>query len=201
VFELNPPKSHGQPSNRKLEIQLPMHVDSVQPLMSGEYEPEPDPEELADPDEPELDVPEPELDVPDPEAPEEPDEPDPEDPEPDEPEEPEEPEESEPSGVTTIWNDAVAVLPCPSEAVHVTVVVPIGNVPAPWSQRTPTGPSVASSAVGVVYETKAPAELVAATVIVPGTFEMTGGVVSVAGAVTVTVKLIVREVFPWLSWA
>ena len=51
----------------------------------------------------------------------------------------------------------VATFPCSSEAVHVTVVVPIGkNEPEPGLQTTTTSPSTRSVAVGCGYTTVAP---------------------------------------------
>ena len=52
---------------------------------------------------------------------------------------------------TVTWKDALAVLPCASVALHVTVVTPSGNfVPLAGAHATGTGPSRLSTAVGAV---------------------------------------------------
>ena len=80
----------------------------------------------------------------------------------------------------------LALFPCASVAVQVTVVAPKGNVlPEAGLQLTATLPSTMSTALAVKVTT-APAALVASTVILAGTMSI-GGVVSR----TVTVKL------PW----
>ena len=74
-------------------------------------------------------------------------------------------------------NEPVAVLPRSSEAVHVTVVVPIGNVePEAGVHVTEREPSTRSVAVAV-NETTLPAELVASNVILAGNVRV-GAVVS-----------------------
>lgn len=88
-----------------------------------------------------------------------------------------------------------ALLPALSVAVHVTVVVPSGNVaPDAGVQFGVTAPSTASVAV-TVYDITVPAGPTADAVNGPGTL-ITGGVVSC----TVTVKL-VRAVLPLASVA
>jgi hypothetical protein len=91
----------------------------------------------------------------------------------------------------------VAVFPEWSVAVHVTVVVPIGNVePDAGEQVTGTAPSMSSVAVGVGYVTTAP-DAPDAALVMSDTGPITGGVVSVA---TVTLKVAVL-VFPDASEA
>ncbi|HVC88943.1 MAG TPA: hypothetical protein VNC40_16170 [Gaiellaceae bacterium] len=85
---------------------------------------------------------------------------------------------------TVTGNCVVAVMLCASVAVHVTVVVPSGNVaPLVWSQPTVTASPGTSVAVGVLKLTAAPDALVASAVIGAGTFWNVG-----TGAVTVTVN-------------
>jgi hypothetical protein len=86
---------------------------------------------------------------------------------------------------TVTVNEADAVLPCVSVAVHVTVDEPTGNVdPEAGEQLTATAPSTRSLAVGVAYETAAPAGPAASTAAGLGTPEIAGAVVST----TVTVN-------------
>ena len=99
------------------------------------------------------------------------------------------------SRVMVTWNDALPVLPCASVAVHVTVVVPIGNVePETGEHVAVSGPSMLSVA---------DAENVSALPL--GLF-----VVSVMSAGTVTTGRVVSTIvmlndfdalFPWLSVA
>ncbi len=166
-----------------------MQTDWVQPVTSGENKEPDDPDESEEPDDPEAPG--------EPDDPEEPDAPD----EPDDPEEPDEPDAPESEDVTVTWKDTVAVLLWLSDAVQVTVVVPIGNRPLPWSQWTPTEPSTASAAVGAVNDTEAPDPLVAATVTSAGVFEITGGVVSVGSGVIVTANDDGGELSSLLSYA
>jgi hypothetical protein len=102
------------------------------------------------------------------------------------------------TSVTVTVNDFVEVRWFESVAVHVTVVVPTGNVePDPGTQNTGSLPSVASVAVGLVNVTTAPAAEVAGVVIFDGTPLITGGL---AALVTVTVND-VELLFPFASVA
>jgi hypothetical protein len=81
------------------------------------------------------------------------------------------------SSTTVTLNDADAELPAMSVAEHVTLVDPTGNVePEAGVQVTGTEPSTRSDAEAVKVTT-APLELVALTVMSPGTVT-TGGVLS-----------------------
>src|SRR5205809_6654310 len=81
-------------------------------------------------------------------------------------------------------NGLLALLPCASVAVHVTVVLPSAKVlPEAGVELTVTSPSTISSALAVKVTT-APAALVASAVMSAGTV-IAGGVMSR----TVTVKL------------
>ena len=63
--------------------------------------------------------------------------------------------------MTVTLNVEVAVLPCASAAEQVTVVVPNANVePEVGEQFTITAPSTISVAVGAMYVTTVPEELV-----------------------------------------
>ena len=82
-------------------------------------------------------------------------------------------------------NEPFAELAAESVAVQVTVVVPSGNVePEGWSQLI-VGTAPLSSVAVTVYETEAPAVLLASAVTGPGTVSV-GGVVSGTSKVTVT---------------
>src|SRR5438552_2029671 len=82
----------------------------------------------------------------------------------------------------------VAMLPCASTAVQVTVVVPRGNVePDGWSQITVSGPSTASKALAVKL-TVAPSGPVASATMGSGRVS-TGGVVSTTVTVNVAVAI------------
>src|SRR5262245_30421324 len=101
------------------------------------------------------------------------------------------------SGVTVTLNDADPELLCASDAPQLTVVSPIGNVdPDASKQLTATGPSTSSLAVGLEYDTTAPADDVACTVISAGTPTIDGAVVSC----TVTLNDLLAE-FPCESVA
>src|SRR5687767_105352 len=81
-------------------------------------------------------------------------------------------------GLTVTSNDALVVLPVASEVTQVTVVLPKGKTVADGGvQVTPTGPSTRSVAVAV-HETGVPAAVVASTVVLPGTPDNSGPVVS-----------------------
>jgi len=88
------------------------------------------------------------------------------------------------TSTTVTLKDAVAVFPCASVALQVTVVVPTGKVlPELGLQLGVSAPSTLSVALAV-YVTGTPLALVALTVMSAGTVT-TGGVVSVIATVTV----------------
>jgi hypothetical protein len=99
---------------------------------------------------------------------------------------------------TVIVKVALARFPDASVAVHVTVVVPSGNVLAGGGEQVTTGLlSTLSDAVGRAYVTLAPDGPVAATLMFAGTLLRTGAVVSP----TVTVKVLAALVFGGLAWS
>src|SRR5437879_5778955 len=80
------------------------------------------------------------------------------------------------STTVTVKVDA-ATLPVRSVAVQVTVVMPTGNLaPDAGTHLTATGPSMSSTAVGLVYVAGAPDAAVASTERFDGVLTMTGGV-------------------------
>jgi hypothetical protein len=100
--------------------------------------------------------------------------------------------------LTNTANDVVPVLPDPSVALHVTIVVPSWNN-EPEAGEQPTlliGPETESVAVGFVNVTEAPEELVASAVM-SDTAEKIGFVVSA----TVTEAVTGEDCRPWLSVA
>jgi hypothetical protein len=114
--------------------------------------------------------------------------------------------------LTVTLNDALPVFPAASVAEHVTVVVPTRNVEPDGGIHVTVGLGGLVSSVAVAEKlTTAPAELVASTVMLPGTVTV-GAVVSDGGGalyVTVTVALAlfaavsVHEIVvgPTLKWA
>src|SRR2546421_12198564 len=87
--------------------------------------------------------------------------------------------------LTVTLNDAVALLPAPSVAVQMTVVVPNGKVePGGGEQLTGSVPSTLSVAVGLVYVTTAPAD----DVPFAEKFAGTGPIAGAAVSATVTVN-------------
>jgi hypothetical protein len=94
------------------------------------------------------------------------------------------------TSTTVTAKDALAVLPCASVALHVTVAVPIANVlPDGGAHVGASAPSTLSVALAVKL-TGVPLGLVASTVMSAGTVT-TGGVVSVMTTVTVNVDVAV----------
>ena len=79
---------------------------------------------------------------------------------------------------TVTVNDAVAVFPAASWTVHITTVVPIGNVePEAGMQYGTTNIAPSLSLADTLYVTTAPTALVACNAIEDGT-EIDGGVLS-----------------------
>ena len=76
---------------------------------------------------------------------------------------------------TVTVNDFCVLFPAASCAVQVTLVAPKSKCPGSWSQPRLVTPT--ASEAGTVYETSAPVELVASTVMLPGTTR-SGAVVS-----------------------
>src|SRR5262245_65637252 len=84
-----------------------------------------------------------------------------------------------PPMVTVTEKEPAALFPCASLALHSTGVVPTANVePEGGAQLTDTGPSTASTAAGVGYETTAPAGDVEHTMMPAGSPGRNGGVVT-----------------------
>ena len=94
---------------------------------------------------------------------------------------------------TVILNVAVAVLPRPSEAEQVTVVVPRAKVEFRAGTQATRRGSPRSTAAGGTKSTIEPAKPFASTVLSTGTLLKTGGVVSTTVTLNVLLALLLCE--------